>query len=364
MFFRKSTSKNAIGIPAGETNHAPQQARKCIAHSSAETAHLIGPGCVKLQAETPVWQPVDGQRLSLHPKYLKRILCYGNVDFSTASLHLFWKRGIHIAFLSQDCQKVHGYLQPPSSFPNLARLQHLAAEDSQFVLSRSRMIVSEKLSETVVNLRYFQRQSVGSGDYSKALATVKECLDQIPRATQIQVLRGIEGRAAAVWFDIFANLLPKEWTFQGRRAHPPADPVNALLSLGYTLATTRCSALLSAYGLDPRVGFFHQIRPGRDSLACDLVESIRIPLVDRLVLKLLRRQQLKTDAFESENQYRLKDGSFRFFLKEFEEAFQDTQVEKSFQMQLCLRLEALVNDIRVAGRQKRWEVEAINDLDK
>ena len=216
MLFRK---KKSVDKPNGEVlDQAPRPARACVTHSSAETAHLIGPGCVKLRAEIPVWKPVDGSDLTLHPRYLKRIICYGNVDFSTATLHLLWERSIQIAFLSPDCRKILGVLQPHGNSPNLCRMQHLAAEDPAFVLRMSQDIVHAKLEQAAENLRYFQRQAKGNGDCSASLAIVKDCLSQITRSKQVDSLLGTEGRAAAAWYAYFASLLPNEWPFAGRKA--------------------------------------------------------------------------------------------------------------------------------------------------
>lgn len=115
-------------------------------------------------------------------------------------------------------------------------------------------------------------------------------------------LRGMEGEAAALYFSVFDHLIRTpdvalRWT--GRSRRPPLDPMNALLSFLYTLLTHDCRSAAEAVGLDPAVGFLHRNRPGRPSLALDLMEELRPVLLDRLALSLINRRQLRAADFET-----------------------------------------------------------------
>lgn len=109
-------------------------------------------------------------------------------------------------------------------------------------------------------------------------------------------LMGIEGAAAAAYFEAYASLLPPSAGFAGRNRRPPRDPANALLSLAYTLAHLEAVAAAHRAGLDPAIGFLHALFPGRESLACDLVEPLR-PLCERLVWRLLAEETLRAGHF-------------------------------------------------------------------
>ncbi|MCI4180203.1 CRISPR-associated endonuclease Cas1, partial [Dickeya dianthicola] len=115
-------------------------------------------------------------------------------------------------------------------------------------------------------------------------------------------LRGLEGEAASHYFGVFDSLIAtrSELRFNGRSRRPPRDPVNALLSFFYAILSKEISGALQGVGLDPQVGFLHQERPGRDSLALDLLEEFRAPLVDRLVLTLINRQQVAIQDFTTD----------------------------------------------------------------
>jgi CRISPR-associated protein Cas1 len=277
---------------------------------------------------------------------LKRILCYGNVDFSTAALRLFWKRRIHVVFLSPGGHAVLGKLEPGGSSPNLRRLQHLAAADPAFSLTLARQTVSDKIAAAAATCRYFQQQGKGQ-DGGRVLAKLKECGTQAEQAKSVATLLGLEGSAAALWYGFLASVLPAGWTLPGRVAHPPTDPVNALLSLGYTFALTRCQTLLAAADLDPLVGFLHEVRPGRPSLACDLVEPLRAPLVDRLVVGMLARRQLTLDSFAQQDKaWRLNPESFKLVLSNFEQAFSQTGSGASWKEQTLVRIDQWSSSIR------------------
>ncbi len=119
--------------------------------------------------------------------------------------------------------------------------------------------------------------------------------------TDLDRLRGHEGEAAALYFGVFAHALrvaDQTLAFRGRSRRPPMDAPNALLSLIYTLLVHDCRGALEGVGLDPQVGFLHRLRPGRPSLALDVMEELRAPLADRLALSLLNRRELAAADFK------------------------------------------------------------------
>ncbi|TVP96190.1 MAG: CRISPR-associated endonuclease Cas1 [Planctomycetaceae bacterium] len=308
--------------------------------STAETAHLVGPGCVRLQGRLPVWTPVDGTPLKLHPRHLRRLLCYGNVDLTTATLRLFWKRGIQVVFLSPHGDRMLGKLQPGGRFPNLQRLQHLTANDAAARLRFAREVVDAKLVGCLDEARYFQQQ--GRGDSAGVLMRqLRAVQDRLAKAVSVDAVRGHEGAAAARWFPFLGSLLPPEWRIDRRVAHPPTDRTNALLSLGYSLAYHRCETLLAAADLDPRVGFLHDIHPGRSSLACDLMEPLRATLVDRLVIRMVSRRELSQDDFTPHGpSWRLTPGALKRYLAAFEEAFEAPRRGGTLKAETIERIEA------------------------
>jgi len=139
-------------------------------------------------------------------------------------------------------------------------------------------------------------------------------------------LMGTEGEAASQYFGVFNELIRAEgFTFNGRIKRPATDPVNAMLSFAYTLITHECAAALQGVGLDPYVGFLHQDRPGRVSLALDLLEEFRAPWADRLVFTMINRKQITPKDFvtEASGAVRLNDDARKQFLTAWQERKQE-----------------------------------------
>jgi CRISPR-associated protein Cas1 len=142
--------------------------------------------------------------------------------------------------------------------------------------------------------------------------------------TDLDRLRGHEGEAAALYFEVFGHALrvtDQGLAFRGRSRRPPMDPPNALLSFVYTLLVHDCRGALEGVGLDPAAGFLHRLRPGRPSLALDLMEELRAPMADRLALSLLNRREVGAGDFRimENGAVLLKDDSRKTVLTAWQE---------------------------------------------
>ena len=264
--------------------------------STAETAYLRGPGCLRLSGKIPLWRGVNGQSIKLHPKYIRRIIVLGLADVSGATFSLLWRSGISVTFLDPSAGHVLSHIDSSGLPSALSRMQCYAAGDRAFRLRMSRDVVQRKSQSTTDAVRYYQRQ--GKGQHAaKTLKTIRQATQGLRKASEVNQVLGIEGAVARAWWQFFATVLPECWKFTGRQSRPSPDPVNAMLSYGYTMLYARARALLTAHQLDTQLGFLHAVRPGRASLACDLVEPMRIPFVDRLVVSMLARKQINPDDF-------------------------------------------------------------------
>ncbi|HLV02564.1 MAG TPA: CRISPR-associated endonuclease Cas1, partial [Acidobacteriota bacterium] len=160
---------------------------------------------------------------------------------------------------------------------------------------------------------------------SDALRTLKSLEQRIGKGVQsIDTLRGLEGAAQAAYFRAYTTLFPPSLDFHRRNRRPPRDPVNACLSLAYTLTHFEAVRIAYIVGLDPFLGFFHEIAFGRESLACDLIEPIR-PSIDRWVWDLFRSRILRTEHFRSDkNACVLGKAGRSHFYKHFDPLLRDT----------------------------------------
>ncbi len=241
-------------------------------------------------------------RVPIHS--LGGIVCFGQVSYSPYLMAFCGKRNVTITHLSEYGRFLARVEGPTSGNVLLRRAQYRRADDEERAAGVARAIVIGK----VANARKVLQRGLRDHDESKDLAGVGEsverlgyCLRKLQKDMQLDALRGIEGDASKAYFASFGALITAQkvgFEFHGRNRRPPLDNVNCLLSFIYTLLVHDCRSALETVGLDPQVGYLHKDRPGRPSLALDLMEEFRAPFADRLVLSLINRQQVKVSGFE------------------------------------------------------------------
>ena len=237
-------------------------------------------------------------RIPIHT--LSGIVCFGNVMCSPFLLGLCGERGVHVSFLSEHGRFLARVEGPVSGNVLLRVAQMKAAQDAE----KSRDIAASFVAGKIINARtILQRRLRDHGDDADCAQGVIELaalVQKLRSATTTDEVRGVEGEAAAMYFKTFNALIVAQreaFAIQNRNRHPPLDPMNALLSFLYTLLAHDCTGALESVGLDPQIGFLHALRPGRDSLALDLMEEFRAPLADRMALSLVNLQQLGPKDF-------------------------------------------------------------------
>lgn len=239
-------------------------------------------------------------RIPIHT--LSGIVCFGNVLCSPFLLGLCGERGVHVSFLSEHGRFLARVEGPVSGNVLLRVAQMKAAQDA----GHSRDIAASCVAGKIINTRtILQRRLRDHGDddaCSQAVTGLAALVHTLRNASTTDEVRGVEGEAAARYFEVFNSLLVAQrdtFAIQNRNRRPPLDPMNALLSFLYTLLAHDCTGALESVGLDPQIGFLHALRPGRDSLALDLMEEFRAPLADRTALSLVNLQQLGPRDFKT-----------------------------------------------------------------
>ena len=195
---------------------------------------------------------------------------------------------------------LQGHLLPKrNAVPRLRIAQVQAYLDPQIRLETARKIVNAKIHNTQFVLRKF-RKNYNFPELRETDRLLAAALQRTAQAQTAEELLGIEGAAARAWFGTFGLLIrPQEFHFPGRRRRPPTDPINSMLSLGYTLLTRECAALAEAWGMDSYIGFYHSVDERRPSLALDLIECLRTPAVDLLVTRIVNRRQIRPEHFQT-----------------------------------------------------------------
>jgi CRISPR-associated protein Cas1 len=242
-------------------------------------------------------------RLRLPVHVLEGVVCFGRVSCSPAFMELCSRRGIGIAFLSERGRFIARVQGPVSGNVLLRREQYRRADDPKFTAGLARAVVLAKITNCrTVLLRSLRDHPdlPGRLEIERAATRLGAMLRELDEGAILDVVRGVEGDAARIYFDVFDHLIVTQkeaYVFTGRSRRPPEDRVNALLSFVYTLLTHDASSALEAVGLDPQVGFLHRDRPGRPGLALDLLEEFRAFVGDRLVLSLINRKQVHPNGF-------------------------------------------------------------------
>ena len=263
----------------------------------------------------------NGRSLSELPLLqLRQIVIFGNAVLTTPLVPVLLRRGIPVCYLSQS-GRYRGRLQPAwDKNAALRRAQYLRAANPTFCLAVSRVIVAGKS----LNMRAFvRRQRHGRGAAQQASAMLTRLARQAGAAKSLDELRGYEGAATAAYYHAWGRFIKPEVArklpFPGRTRHPPRDPVNALLSLGYTLLYQEVLTALSLVGLDPYCGFLHQLKQGHAALASDLAEEWRATLVDSIVLTALNRCEITPGDFrQGRAGIRLTHEGLQSFLRRYE----------------------------------------------
>lgn len=258
----------------------------------------------------------NGERVGTVPLApLSRVYLRGDVTLSSSLLGKLGGRGIGVVMLSGRKATPTMLLGRPHNDAARRVAQYWLSRDDDFCLCMSRGIVKAKLHAQAT----FLAERRDAEPRSRYLLTVAvRRLEGAIAAVDVQQstasLRGLEGAAAAAYFAGFADLLPERLQFNSRNRRPPKDPINAVLSLGYTLLHAEAVLALYGAGLDPFIGFFHALDFGRESLACDVVEPLRVE-VDRHTLMLFRTEKLRSDDFSQTDGACLlgKAGRARFY---------------------------------------------------
>jgi len=258
------------------------------------------------------------------------VAVFGNIQVTTQALSELLDRSIPLAFYTRH-GRFKGSLTPQASKNVPLRLaQYRTSQDEGRSLEIAKAVVRAKLHNSAALIAAY-RANYPSPDLERAFDSLRAAGGEAASAPARDQLLGYEGAAAAVYFRAFALMNRSDLPFETREKHPPPDPINALLSLGYTMATNEIRGLAEGIGLEPHIGFFHQIDYGRPSLALDLVEPFRSALVDRLTLRLVNERVFSAGDFAQRltgpraGGVVLQPDAFKRYLEQYESAVSESR---------------------------------------
>ena len=258
---------------------------------------------LSLEGETVVVKKEEGKALKLPLHNLEAIVCFNYPGISPALMGACAARGIGLTFLRPSGRFLARVVGPVKGNLLLRKKQYQVAADEAARLPIAVSCVLAKIANSRVVIERALRDHamlVDTQALLEASTFLKATLPAVRDADSLETLRGLEGSAAKQYFRVFGKLVLKQkedFPFKERNRRPPRDNLNALLSFLYSLLTYEVASALEGVGLDPQVGFLHADRPGRPSLALDLMEELRPMLADRLALTLINRRQIKGRGF-------------------------------------------------------------------
>lgn len=248
---------------------------------------------VNVERETKLRVPIHN---------LGSIVCFGNVAASPFLMGLCGERNVTLSFLTENGRFLARVKGPVSGNVLLRREQYRRADDLDASAVIAKAVVTAKIANCRVVLQRAQRDrpELQQTALPNAANDLQQSLQDLQTQENLDSIRGVEGNAANTYFSVFDHLInanKEAFFFKQRSRRPPLDNVNTLLSFLYTLLVHDVASALEGVGLDPAVGYLHRDRPGRPSLALDLMEELRPYLADRLALSLINRQQVKASGF-------------------------------------------------------------------
>lgn len=242
-------------------------------------------------------------RLPLHN--LEGIVSFGYRGTSPALMGACADRNISLCYVTPQGKFLARVTGKIKGNVILRQQQYESSRDKEISLSIAKNCITGK----IYNARWVLERAVrdhslqiNTDQVKKASVHLKQSLEYIRNSQSKEQLRGYEGEAASIYFGVFNELIlqqKKDFVFCGRNKRPPLDNINAMLSFVYTLLTNQIASALECVGLDPYIGYLHTERPGRVSLALDLIEELRAPLADRFVLSLINKKVITRKNFKT-----------------------------------------------------------------
>lgn len=300
-------------------------------------------------------------QIPLH--HLGGIVAFGNVLLSPFLIHRCADDGRSIVWLTRSGRFKARTSGMTSGNVLLRRAQHAALDCKETTLNLAKYIVAGKLQNARTVLLRSARENPAPDEESAlrlAAKTHAEAIRQLPKLRYLDEVRGVEGDAAKAYFSVFNHMIRSnrdDFVFNGRNRRPPRDPINALLSFVYGMLRNECSAALESIGLDPQVGFLHALRPGRHSLALDLMEEFRAVFADRFVLTLINLGQIKASDFVTRpgGAVELKEDARKALVVAYEKRKQDELTHQLLKTAVPIGLVAHVQS-RLLARHLRGDV--------
>lgn len=285
---------------------------------------------IRKERETFVVE-IDNKKVLQAPVHaIENIVCFGFKAISPPLMAFCAENNVGISYLSETGQFLARVYGAQKGNVLLRKAQYAKADNEFESLAVARPIVAAKVSNYRSLLQRHQRNHPENTTEAVNTVIMKlgNRLSDIQRAQTLDELRGHEGECAAMYFSVLSSLITaqkEDFVFTQRSKRPPLDPANAMLSFLYAILANDVRSALETIGLDPQVGFLHQVRPGRASLALDMMEEFRAYLGDRIMLNLINLKQVSINDFEvrESGEVRMSDSARKTLLNAYQQRKQE-----------------------------------------
>ena len=305
---------------------------------------MTGNSYLSKQGETICVHVGGREKVRIPIHNLESVLCFSKTTVSTPLIAFCAERGISLSFFNEQ-GRFYGRIEGPVRGNVLLRTTQYSNTKSEQGFTLAKNFVVCKIANSRNVLLRSARESnneKSKGILQKASSQIAHLVTQIKTATSFEQLRGIEGIVANRYFGVFDHMIKSDdeaFVFEKRSKRPPLNRVNSLLSYFYMLLMNDVRSALEGVGLDPAVGFLHALRPGRPSLALDLMEELRAPLCDRLVLAMINLKQIQGNDFEIlPTAVRIKEAARKNIIKTWQNRKRDKIIHPYLneRMYICL----------------------------
>lgn len=284
---------------------------------------------------------------------IEGIVTFGYMGASPGVMKLCCDNGISLTFLSPHGRFISRVQGATKGNVLLRKKQYQLSDDETQSLHVARLMIGGKIQNYRNILRRYIRDYGENENVQRAVQVLERAKREVLHAQDKTTLIGHEGIASNAYFEVLPILIlhqKADFPFHGRSRRPPKDAVNAMLSFAYTLIANDVSAALETVGLDPYVGFLHTLRPGRASLALDLMEELRAYLGDRFVLSLINKRQITSKDFlsQGENGIVLTDKGIKTFIAAWQTRKRETLIHPYLNERIEIGLLAYVQAMLLA----------------
>ncbi|MFG6099909.1 type I-D CRISPR-associated endonuclease Cas1d [Leptothoe sp. ISB3NOV94-8A] len=303
----------------------------------------------KYEAFNVVLKQEDGswKKQSIPAQTVEQVVLMGNPQVTGYALMYALELGMPVHYLSTFGKYLGAALPGHSRNGQLRLAQYGMYRDTEQRLLLVKAMITAKIHNQYAVL-YRHGQKDNPLKQRKGMVAQQKTLDKV---------RGIEGLAAREYFANWANMLDKSWQFTGRNRRPPTDPVNALLSFAYALLRSQVTAAVHIAGLDPYIGYLHEVHHGQPAMVLDLMEEFRPLIADNLVLAAINNRAIQQKDFtESLGAYRLSDNGRKSFLQAFDRKMNDEFKHPVFGYR-CSYRRAIILQARVLAKYLQEGIE-------